>query len=218
MWRNNSLSIVFLILFALSLVGHGVSGWRHYNDEQRDHGEAEVTLGEFLRSAEFNETLFENWESEFLQMAAYVLLTVFLRQRGSAELKDVEKKEEVDEDPQKHHDDPDAPGPVRAGGWRLRIYKNSLGITFSALFIASFLLHAAAGARLFNQEAVQYRSADRVTTLQYMVSSSFWYESFQNWQSEFLSVLCIVILSIYLRQFGSPESKPVHAPHDETGR
>jgi hypothetical protein len=206
-------------LFLLSLLGHSISGWKHYNDEQRDHGQPEVSYGQFVNSAEFYETLFENWESEFLQMAAYVLLTVFLlRQKGSAESKKIDEQEEVDEDPEKHKNSPNAPGPVRAGGWRLAVYKNSLGLSFALLFILSFVLHAAAGARQTNQEEALHATSEYVTTLQYMKSSKFWYESFQNWQSEFLSVLCVVLFSIWLRQYGSPESKPVHAAHDETGR
>lgn len=217
MWRNNSLSIVLTVMFVVTLVAHSYSGLRHFNEEQREHGEAEVSYVEFVKSPEFGETVFENWESEFLQMAFYVFLTVFLRQKGSAESKKIDEKEEVDDDPTDHRDDPQAPGPVRKGGWLLGLYKNSLGLALSLLFLISFVGHAWAGARKFNEEQLQHGASVHLTTFEYMGTSTFWYESFQNWQSEFLAVLGIVVLSIWLRQWGSPESKPVHAPHEATG-
>lgn len=217
MWKNNNLSIVMFSLFLLTLVGHSVAGWKTYNEEQKQHEEPEIGYTEFLRTSEFGETVFENWESEFLQMGFYVILTVFLFQKGSAESKKHDGKEEIDEDPEQHRLDPDAPGPVKKGGWRLSLYKNSLSLAFLALFLASFVGHAAAGARKHNEEAREHGSAEQVTTLGYMTTPQFWYESLQNWQSEFLAVLAIVVLSIWLRQWGSPESKPVHASHSDTG-
>ena len=217
MWKNNSLSIVVCALFLLCLLGHAISGWKAYNEEQQNHGEPPVTLSQFLRSNEFGETIFENWESEFLQMAFYVVLTVFLYQKGSSESKKHDGTDEVDEDPETHRNDPDAPGPVKKGGWRLALYKNSLSIAFAVLFLISFVGHAAAGARKYNDEEREHGSTERITAMQYLAKPQFWYESFQNWQSEFLAVLAIVVLSIRLRQWGSPESKPVHAPHEETG-
>ena len=206
MWKNNSLSIVISALFLLSLAGHSIAGWKAFNQRQRQHGAPAITYTEFVRSSDFGETVFENWESEFLQMTFYVVLTVFLYQRGSSESKRRDHKEDVEEDPEAHRDAPDAPAPVRRGGWRLALYKNSLSLAFLLLFAGSFAGHAVAGARKVDQRAIDY-----VRTPQ------FWYESFQNWQSEFLAVLAIVVLSIWLRQWGSPESKPVHAPHYETG-
>jgi hypothetical protein len=217
MWRNNSLSIVLALLFLASFVGHGVSGWMAHNDEQRQHNQPEVALGEFLRSSEFGETVFENWESEFLQMGFYVVLTVFLYQKGSAESKKHDGTDQVEEDPLAHRDEPDAPAAVRAGGWRLSVYKNSLSLAFLALFLFSFFGHAAAGARKYADEQREHRVVEEVTLGSYLQTPQFWYESFQNWQSEFLAVLAIVVLSIRLRQWGSPESKPVHASHAETG-
>ena len=217
MWRNNSLSIVLLVLFLLCLVGHGLSGWHTYNEEQRQHGESEVSLGEFLVSSEFGETTFENWESEFLQMGFYVILTVFLYQRGSSESKKHDGTDEVEEDPLAHRDDPDVPGPVRAGGWRLTLYKNSLSLALLVLFGVSFVGHAVTGAAKYSEEQRAHGAFEQITALGYMQTAKFWYESFQNWQSEFLAVLAIVVLSIPLRQWGSPESKPVHAPHSSTG-
>jgi hypothetical protein len=217
MWKNNSLSIVMFTLFALCLVGHSIAGWKVYNDEQREHGGTQVGYVAFLGTNEFGETVFENWESEFLQMAAYVILTVFLYQKGSSESKKHDGTDEVEEDPDKHRNDPRAPSPVRRGGWRLMLYKNSLTLAFLVMFLISFFGHAAAGARKFNDEERAHRSGEHVTAIGYLAQPQFWYESFQNWQSEFLAVLAIVMLSIWLRQWGSPESKPVHASHDETG-
>jgi hypothetical protein len=216
-WRNNSLSIVMFLLFVACLAGHAVSGWKTFNDEQQQHGEPPVTLGEFIRTSEFGETVFENWESEFLQMAMYVILTIFLYQKGSSESKKHDGTDEVDEDPEKHRDDPNVPGPVRAGGWRLKVYKVSLSVAFLTLFLISFIGHASAGARKHNEEEAAHGSAEQLGAVEYMTRPQFWYESFQNWQSEFLAVLAIVVLSIWLRQWGSPESKPVHASHDDTG-
>jgi hypothetical protein len=216
-WKNNGLSIVIFVLFLLCLVGHAVSGWKVYNEEQREHGEETVPFTEFLKTSEFGETVFENWESEFLQMGFYVILTVFLYQRGSSESKKHDGTDEVEEDPDEHRDDPEAPAPVRKGGWQLMLYKNSLSLAFLLLFLVSFLGHAASGARKHNEEVLQHGGGNAVSTFGYMTEAQFWYESFQNWQSEFLAVLAIVVLSIWLRQWGSPESKPVHASHKATG-
>ena len=217
MWRNNNLSIVLLMLFLVSLVGHAIAGWKTYNEDQRQHGQTEVAFKAFLASSEFGETVFENWESEFLQMGFYVILTVFLYQRGSSESKKHDGSDEVEENPLAHRNDPDVPGPVRVGGWRLSLYKNSLSLAFLALFLVSFVGHAATGARKHNEEQREHGASQQIDTFGYMQTPQFWYESFQNWQSEFLAVLAIVVLSIRLRQWGSPESKPVHASHSSTG-
>src|SRR5919107_1326636 len=139
--RDNGLSIVVLLLFLASLAGQALTGHAHYNEDLEQHGQPAVTLIEYLRSAAFVEGVFENWESEFLQMALYVWLTSFLYQRGSAESKDPDEREEVDEDPEKHRSDPDAPGPVRVGGLVLKLYENSLSLALVLLFVISFVLH-----------------------------------------------------------------------------
>ena len=216
MWKNNGLSIVIFTLFALCLFGQSIAGWKHHNEEQVDHGKPAIAYGEYLHSSDFGEGVFENWESEFLQMAAYVVLTAFLYQKGSSESKKPHGKNKVDERPEDHRNDARAPGPVRKGGWQLALYKNSLGLALFALFIISFVGHAMTGARSYNEEQFEHGANGLVTTWGYMHTAQFWYESLQNWQSEFLAVLAIVVLSIWLRQWGSPESKPVHAPHDET--
>ena len=197
-------------------MGQALTGHREYNDDQTEHVRPEVSLGEYLTTGHFIEATFENWESEFLQMAAYVMLTVFLYQRGSSESKDPDKEEEVDRDPRRSRDKEGVPAPVRSGGLKLKLYENSLFLTFALLFLLSFALHAVGGHEEYNSEQREHGRPE-VTLAAYVGSSRFWFESFQNWQSEFLSVAAIVLLSVWLRQKGSPESKPVDAPHSQTG-
>ena len=173
-----------------------------------------LNFGECLRSGHFLEATFENWESEFLQMGLYVLLTIWLRQRGSSESKKLYEEEAVDEEPDLLKQD--APGPVKRGGWPLTLYKISLSLTFLLLFLASVWLHAQGGAEVMSIENQQKGEA-ALSTWDYLCTSRFWFESFQNWQSEMLSILSIVGLSFFLRQQGSPQSKPVDAPHSQTG-
>jgi hypothetical protein len=217
MIRDNGLTLVVLLLFIISLVGQSASGLRKYNEDQHEHGRTEIVYLEYLTSAAFIESVFENWESEFLQMALYVWLTSFLYQRGSAESKDPDQSEEVDEDPSKHASDPDAPRPVRVGGIVLKVYQNSLSIALLLLFVVSFVLHLKGSVGESCREQSMHGRAC-VTMSEHLGSSTFWFESFQNWQSEFLSIAMLVVLSIVLRQKGSPESKPVHASHAKTGK
>jgi len=220
--HDNSLGLVAALLFILALAGQTLAGHSVYNDQQRDHGEQPVSLAEYVRGAHFGEATFENWESEFLQMGMFIFLTALLIQRGSAESKKPEdeqepgEKDEGVEDPALHRRDPRAPWPVRYGGWVSRVYSSSLSIAFLLLFLATFWLHAATGASEHSAEKVAH-GGQAVSTLRYLGEPQFWFESLQNWQSEFLAVLAIVVLSIFLRQHGSPESKPVHAPHEQTG-
>jgi hypothetical protein len=214
--RNNGLSIVLTLLFLLTLGGQATAGFFRTNAENRERGRPAVSFGQYVRSPEMLETTMENWESEFFQMGVYVMITVILFQKGSVESKDPEKdEEEVDREPNPRR--AGAPWPVRKGGLALALYRRSLSLAFIVLFLASFLLHAKGGAGVFNGEMAEHGDARRVTTIGYMRTSRFWFESLQNWQSEFLAVLSIVVLSIWLRQQGSPESKPVDAPHSETG-
>jgi hypothetical protein len=213
--RNSKLAYACFALFALFLVAQSLTGWRAYDADQRDHHEPTVGYARYLTTGHFVEATFENWESEFLQMAAFVLLTVFLVQRGSAESK-ADGGNPSDEDPASHAGDPDAPWPVRRGGLALTLYENSLLIAFAVLFVGSVIGHALGGAREYSAEQQAHGGA-AVGVGMFMTTSSFWFQSFQNWQSEFLAVGAIVVLSIFLRQRGSPESKPVHAPHAQTG-
>jgi hypothetical protein len=215
--RDNSLSLVMLSLFGLCLLGHSLAGYAAYNDDQQVHRQPPMRYTAYVTSSHFWVSVFENWESEFLQMAAYVLATVFCFQRGSAESKDPDAHEEVDEDPRQHQHEPQAPGPVRQGGLALTLYAHSLSTALVVLFVVSFLGHAASGMHHYNAEQRVHGQAP-VSMLQYIGTAHFWFESFQNWQSEFLAVGAIVVLSIWLRERGSPESKPVHRAHAETGR
>jgi hypothetical protein len=186
------------------------------NADNRDHHQPEISVGQYVRSPQWLEATMENWESEFFEMSLYVALTVFLFQKGSAESKDPDAGEqEVDRVPDPNRKG--APWPVRKGGFVLAVYKRSLTLALMLLFLGSFILHAVGGSGTFNAEMAEFGNPARVTTLGYMRTSRFWFESLQNWQSEFLAVLAIVVLSIWLRQQGSPESKPVDAPHTATG-
>ena len=215
-FHENGLTIVLTSLFLIFWAGQSIAGHREHNSEQREHGQPEVAFGSYLRSAHFWEATAENWESEFFQMFGYVIFTAFLFQKGSSESKDPEKKEPVDRDPRKSHDKRNAPWPVRRGGWILKLYENSLSLAFLLFFLISIALHAVAGRAEYNDEQAAHAETG-VSLLQYVGSSRFWFESFQNWQSEFLALASMVVLSIFLRQRGSPESKPVDAPHHETG-
>lgn len=211
--KRNGLSIALLLLMLFSLAGQFLSGWSDKNNEMIVNDEPQLNAWAYLQSGHFIQATFENWESEFLQMALYVLLTVKLFQVGSSESKDPDKEEEVDREPKAT---PDAPSPVKKGGLWLWLYSRSLSIAFTILFLASFALHFYGSLKNHNEEQLE-EGLPTVSWHQYIGDSGFWFESFQNWQSEFLSVASIVILSIWLRQKGSPESKPVDAPHSETG-
>ena len=214
---NNSLSLVMFGLFILCLIGQTITGFHVYNEDQNDHNQASVSLAKYLGSGHFIEAVFENWESEFLQMGAFVVLTIFLYQKGSSESKKSEE-EKTEADKAKDNEPKDlskAPWPVRRGGWVLKLYENSLSIALFALFFFSFALHAIGGAITYNEEQLAHHHST-ISVLQYLATSQMWFESFQNWQSEFLSVGALAVLSIFLRQKGSPESKRVDAAHDET--
>jgi hypothetical protein len=205
------------LFFGAFIFGQAYSGWLKSNEDRVQHGQPALGFPAYLSSSHFAEATMENWESEFLQMGIFVLFTVFLYQKGSAESKDPNKREEVDRDPRKVRDKKDAPWPVRRGGWLLRVYEYSLSLAFFALFLISFLLHAVSGRAEYNEEQILHGAAT-VSLAGYFGTSQFWFESFQNWQSEFLAIGCMVLFSIHLRQKGSPESKPVDAPHSETGK
>jgi hypothetical protein len=215
-WHDHGLSLVLLTLFMMTVGGQTVTGWHVYNQEQKDHGEAQVAMSDYLVTGHFGEALFENWESEFLQMAFYILLTAFLYQRGSSESKRPDVMELVDVDPRTLSNTESSPWPVRRGGFILTLYENSLSLAFVLLFAATFTLHAVTGAKEYSADQMAHAQS-AVTVGQYLRTSQFWFESFQNWQSEFLAMLSMVVLSIFLRQRGSPESKPVDAATWDTG-
>jgi hypothetical protein len=217
-WRRflyeNSLLLVIGLFAAFTMVGQSLTGWSVYNKELAELHELPLSFGSYLCSGHWLEATFENWESEFLQMALFVLLTVWLRQKGSSESKKIDEEEEVDRDPDPRRRG--APWPVRRGGIVLVLYKNSLVIAFFVLFALSFWMHAVGGARVESIENLAHGEPP-VSTLEYIGSCTFWFESMQNWQSEFVSIISIVGFSIFLRQQGSPQSKPVDEPHASTG-
>ena len=206
--RDSGLSIVLTALFLIFLVAQSLAGLRYYNQEQQDHGQPTTTYLRYLTTGHFLEAVGENWESEFLQMAMFALLTVFLYQKGSAESNDPDNP-----DPYRKKT-ADSPWPVRRGGWVETIYNHSLTIALFALFVGSFTIHLFAGAKEFQQDQVEHGQPPP-TIIEYAQTSRFWFESFQNWQSEFLAILAMVVLTIWLRQRGSPESKDPATPHGE---
>lgn len=212
---NNSLSLTLFGLFFLTLIGLMINGYIHQNEELQAHGQAVQSFGSYLVSNEFYEAVFENWESEFLQMGMLVVLTIWLKQQGSADSKKLRGKEDVDTRSRYSI--------IHAHSWRTRskaigymLYSNSFSIALFALFLGSFALHAISGVGAANQEALFHHQAPQ-SIWQYIGSAQFWFESFQNWQSEFLSVGVLIVLSVFLRQHSSPESKPVAAPNKATG-
>ncbi|MGO4527275.1 DUF6766 family protein [Microvirga sp. 2MCAF35] len=214
--RDNGLSVALFSLFLICLVGQALTGWRADVEELRLHELPAIGFADYLTSGHFISAVFENWESEFLQMAAYVLLTIFLFQKGASESKKPDEVNSENEPPSAHRGDPDAPWPVHRGGLLLKLYSHSLSIALVTLFLASFWLHLTGSTRRMNEEAIMHHQPMN-TAIETLGEPQFWYESFQNWQSEFLSIAVLLVLGIYLRERGSPESKPVAAPHEATG-
>jgi hypothetical protein len=215
--RDRALTLVLMAMFLVCLAAQFITGLDEHNATQALHGQLPVGMAAYLTTGHPWEALFENWESEFLQMAVFVLLTTILVQKGSPESRRPGVKELVDADPRDFAGEPDVPWPVTRGGWVLRLYEHSLGLTFILLFLVAWVGHALGGFAEYAADHVEHGQA-RPTLSDYLVSARFWFESFQNWQSEFLAIASMVWLAVYLRQRWSPESKPVHAPHDETGR
>lgn len=200
-------------MFLLTWIGQCLAGLATYNQDRHDHHLPSIGVSTYLTSGHFWQATAENWESEFLQMAMYIVLTIFLYQKGSPESRDPDaQSEECDDDPSNHQGDPAAPWPVRRGGWIAWAYSHSLSFAFFALFAASMAVHLVKGAQIYNEERAWIGEPTQ-GIWEYARSSQFWFESFQNWQSEFMSIGVMVFLSVYLRQRWSPESKPVHTPH-----
>lgn len=214
-FKDNSLTIVLLLLFAASIVGQWLTGWRVALEDAARHHQPGLSLLAYSASPRFLSSVFENWESEFLQMSAYVVLTAMLVQRGSSESRDPDAPPR-DADVAAQSRKPGAPAILRKGRLARALYARSLGLVLALLFVASFVLHWTQSARAAAEEAREHGQA-AVSTIAYLADPGLWFESFQNWQSEFLSTAVLVLLSIVLRQKESPESKPVAAPHAETG-
>jgi hypothetical protein len=214
---NNGLSLVTFALFFLFLVGQSVAGWLVYKEDQEEHGQAAPGYVAYLASPHFVEATSENWESEFLQMGMFVLFTVWLHQKGAAESKKIGQKEAVDREPGTGDVPRDRmPLPVRIGGAVQALYSHSLSIALLLLFAVSFIAHVWSGAIVHSNEELAH-GGEAISALEYLRTSRLWFESFQNWQSEFLAVFSLTVLGVWLREKGSPESKPVDAPHDQTG-
>jgi hypothetical protein len=215
LFKNNGLTIALMVLFLVSILGQWIAGWHVENEELIRHGEDSISLGAYTIDPAFLSSVFENWESEFLQMSAYVVLTAMLIQRGSAESRDPDDPPR-DSDLKAQARKPGAPRILMGGDTARWLYAHSLGIALFVLFLLSFLLHWWNSAEAAAEEALEHGETP-VGMLAYLGDPQLWFESFQNWQSEFLSTAVLIVLSIWLRQRESPESKAVAAPHDSTG-
>jgi hypothetical protein len=216
--RHNSLSLFFLALFVLTLVGQSFAGWHQLNAlRAADHLDG-LTWSGYVTSSDFAVDVAENWQSEFLQFWVYLMATVWLLQKGSPESKELDKVGRESDEDQKvgRHAEPDSPAWAAAGGWRTRVYSSSLAIVMGVIFLGSWLVQSVAGWAAFNEDRLQ-QLQDPISWGSYLLNADFWARTLQNWQSEFLAVGTMAVLAIYLRQRGSPQSKPVGEPHGSTG-
>lgn len=216
--RSNGLTLFFLLILVLALAGQAVSGVYVFNDRQLTSGGAQVSLAHYLTSSQFAVDVAENWQSEFLQFFLYIFVTVWLVQRGSPESKNSREAGVESDERQKvdAHAAEDSPAWAAARGWRTALFSRSLGLMMGALFLLSWLAQSIAGLSAYNADQLADLS-DPVSWTGYVTSADFWNRSLQNWQSEFLAVAAMAVFSIYLRQRGSPESKPVGESHSATG-
>jgi hypothetical protein len=215
---DNSLSLFFLGLFLVSVVGQSVAGMYEFNDHQTQHGESTVSYGRYVVSSDFGADMLENWQSEWLQFWVFALATVWLIQKGSNESKKPEDAGLESDEQQRvgEHAGRNAPRWAKVKDWRLSVYSNSFFIVMGLVFLATWLAQSFVSWTVFNDEQ-QAHGDPTISWLSYLGSANFWERSLQNWQSEFLAVGTMAVFTIYLRQRGSPESKPVGAPHAETG-
>jgi Domain of unknown function (DUF6766) len=216
--RDNSLGLVFGLLFLASLVGQAIAGHISYNDEQLEHGGEAISFGRYLTSSDFGQAVMENWQSEYLQFLVFLMLTIWLLQRGSPESKKLEQAGRESEEEQLigEHAERKSPAPAKAGGWRSALYGNSLVIVMATVFLLSWLAQSFTGWTAYNQELSDHNS-QTIAWIEYIGNADFWQTTLQNWQSEFLAVGSFAVFAIFLRQRGSPESKPVGAAHTDTG-
>jgi len=216
--RENSLSLFFGLLLLAAVAGQSVAGQHQHNADAVEHGERAISWGRYVVTPEFGGDLLENWQSEFLQFSLYIIATVWLVQRGSSESKPVDDSGlESDEQQQVgEHARRDSPTWARAAGLRRWIYSNSLILLMSGIFVLSWFGQSLNGWRAFNHSRADHGSGP-LAYGEYLGNADFWDRTLQNWQSEFLAVGAMAAFTVYLRQRGSPESKPVGAPHDETG-
>jgi hypothetical protein len=216
--RNNSLSVFFGVLFVASVLGQSLAGHRVFNQEALEHGSQTISYARYLVSSHFGEAVVENWQSEFLQFTSFILATVGLVQRGSNESKKPEEAG-LESDQQQlvgEHAQRNSPRWAKVGGWRTVVYSNSLLLVMAAIFLASWFAQSVTGWNEYNDQQRDHEES-AVSWVGYLAGADFWEKTLQNWQSEFLAVGTMAVFTIYLRQRGSPESKPVGAPHDQTG-
>jgi hypothetical protein len=216
--QQQGLSLAFMALLLAALVGQAFTGQADYNDQARSSGLSQMDLLQYVTSSNFAVDLAENWQSEYLQFLLFILLTVWLVQKGSPESKPLDKVGRETDEEQKvgAHAGADSPAWARARGWRQSLYSRSLGLTMGVIFLLSWLAQFVAGRSAYNAERIRELRAPLDWTA-YAAAPDFWNRTFRNWQSEFLAVGSMVVLSIYLRERGSPESKPVGQPHTSTG-
>ncbi len=217
--KENSLSLFFLTIFLLALGGQAIAGHNLYNEEALAHQESQISFWRYLTSSSFGQAVMENWQSEYLQFALFALATVWLLQKGSPESKELDRAgtESDREQLVGRHARADSPRWSKYSDWRTAIYSNSLIVAMGLIFFASWFAQSVTGWTAHNQE-LQSHGEPHFSWLSYIGSSEFWEATLQNWQSEFLAVGSFAILAVYLRQRGSPESKPVGAPtEDATG-
>jgi flagellar biogenesis protein FliO len=216
--RNNSLSLVFLLLCVVTIFGQAVSGAAQYNNDVVTEGLQQISVWQYMTSSDFAVDVAENWQSEYLQFLLFILLTVWLLQRGSPESKELEKlgRESDEEQQVAEYSTDSSPAWARVRGWRLSLYSRSLGLAMALIFLVSWLAQSIAGRASFNEQQLR-QLQEPLSWLGYVRSADFWNRTLQNWQSEFLAVGSMAIIGVYLRERGSPESKPVGAPHDQTG-
>jgi hypothetical protein len=215
--RENSLSLVCGLAFFGSAFGQALAGQRAFNEDQLAHGGETVSFARYLVSSDFGEALLENWQSEFLQFTFFILATVWFVQRGSNESKRLDEIGLESDQKQRigGYAEERSPAWAKARRWRTAVYSNSLLIAMTAIFMAAWATQSVTGWTQFNEDQREHDEAT-VSWAGYLTRPDFWEKTFQNWQSEFLAVGTMAVFTIYLRQRGSPESKPVGAPHDET--
>src|SRR3954468_15532326 len=216
--RDNGLSIFFLVIFLASLAGQAIAGHAAFNHDQLLHHCDPISLARYLTTSEFAADVAENWQSEYLQFTLYIFGTVWLLQRGSPESKPLDKAGlESDEDQMVgEHAKPDSPLWAKVGGLRTRIYENSLLLVMGSIWLGTWFAQSVTGWSTYNADQIEHKASE-VSWLGYIGTSDFWQDTLQNWQSEFLAIGSMAVLAIYLRQRGSPESKPVGASHEATG-
>jgi hypothetical protein len=216
--RDQSLSLFFLALFVLTLVGQSIAGWKVFNEEQLQHDSPTISYVRYLVSSHYGEAVLENWQSEYLQFVTFIMATIWLVQRGSNESKPIQDIGTESDEKQKigSHAQSNSPRWAKAGDWRTTIYSNSLFIVMMTIFFGSWLAQSVTAWTEYNAHQRDHDQSP-VSWAGYLARSDFWEKTLQNWQSEFLAVGTMAAYTIYLRQRGSPESKPVGAPYDETG-